>query len=623
MIDALLGERITCRKFKRFCFSLRIVQSARASVLIGCRSLIAGSLLLVWLLLAPYAVSAAGLEAILANANPLATLPVKALEKTLESVKPLRDQATPAQQLQIELLELRSLIIKGEYDAAKELVNQLEQSALTPDYRIRTYGLASLIYTRRGDYGTGFEYLTKALELLPWTDRSNLRYIVLANASEIFAYAGDIEKSRHYADRALRWADETGDPRNMCTIWAHLGYLGEKEGDLASARLAYQTELDICRKTGDQLFQGHAKNGLGQVSLKLGEYQEALRWHREAVDDMQASGFADGLSYARLGVAKALYALGDLAGALDYLEIMIPAALASGKMTDLQDGYLLQSKIAESKGDHKAALAYYRQHAETREKVTGEKRLIRLAGLQVEFDTAYKEQQINLLEQKNQLLELQERTDKQRRWFYLFGLLAITLICGLLLLLLRKTYKERFYFKNLSREDGLTGLYNHFRTYELAERAFDECRQQQKAFTVIVADVDSFKQINDTYGHAAGDEVLKYLAGLFRGVFVENGIVGRTAGEEFTVFLPGTTAEGARELIEQYRQQLAPVVAYTSTINVSLCFGFSQAEAEQLLLGSIVREADEALYHAKSRGRDKIVEYRELLSVETDYVNDA
>ena len=200
--------------------------------------------------------------------------------------------------------------------------------------------------------------------------------------------------------------------------------------------------------------------------------------------------------------------------------------------------------------------------------------------------------------------------------------LKYLLVLFLLLLLLRKTHKERHYFKKLSRVDGLTGLFNHVTSYELAETAFEGCRQQCKPFTVIVADIDLFKQTNDTYGHAAGDEVLKYLAGLLRGVFGERSIVGRTGGEEFTIFLPGVNAEDTRKLIETCRQQLAPVVDYGSAIKVTLCFGYSKADDEQRLMGSVVREADEALYHAKNTGRDKAVDYQELLSVEIDDAED-
>jgi diguanylate cyclase (GGDEF)-like protein len=160
--------------------------------------------------------------------------------------------------------------------------------------------------------------------------------------------------------------------------------------------------------------------------------------------------------------------------------------------------------------------------------------------------------------------------------------------------------------------DTLTGLYNRRHLKEILPRELLRARRNGSTLALIMADIDHFKKINDTYGHAAGDLVLKALAALLKDSIRGGDIVFRHGGEEFVVVLPETTREGARLKAESLRKAVSTLDVefegralgkITSSFGVAL-FPDHAHEPELLL-----RAADEALYAAKGAGRDRVMLY--------------
>jgi diguanylate cyclase (GGDEF)-like protein len=159
--------------------------------------------------------------------------------------------------------------------------------------------------------------------------------------------------------------------------------------------------------------------------------------------------------------------------------------------------------------------------------------------------------------------------------------------------------------EDLARTDSLTGLYNRRAFSEAGSIAVDYCRRHQLPVTVLQLDLDHFKRINDTFGHAAGDEALRAFGRLLRESLRSSDICGRLGGEEFAVVLPHTPANEARVVAEKLRvacSQIAIGVAgerFGFTVSVGVAYGSYDLEA---LLG----RADEAMYQAKLDGRNRI-----------------
>lgn len=156
--------------------------------------------------------------------------------------------------------------------------------------------------------------------------------------------------------------------------------------------------------------------------------------------------------------------------------------------------------------------------------------------------------------------------------------------------------------------DSLTGLLKHSRIKEQVDAELSRAVRADENLSVVMLDLDHFKRVNDTYGHPAGDKVIKAIAHLLRQRLRKTDAVGRYGGEEFVAVLPRCSREEAQILMEDVRQRLFDI-AFTvdqRSFNVTLSAGIAAyrpgvERAEQLL-----QEADEALYRAKAEGRNRI-----------------
>ena len=188
----------------------------------------------------------------------------------------------------------------------------------------------------------------------------------------------------------------------------------------------------------------------------------------------------------------------------------------------------------------------------------------------------------------------------------------------------QKRYQDRLqanYEANLSMAltDSLTGLYN--RRYVMAhlERLIDMSGEANKQFAIITFDIDHFKKVNDTYGHAAGDDVLREFASRISVSMRNFDLMGRIGGEEFIAVLPDTALDTAQMVAERFRVAIAdrpfPISVPGGPIQVTTSLGITIAGASGDTVAELLRRGDDALYAAKRNGRNR-VEIRLLGSVE-------
>lgn len=163
---------------------------------------------------------------------------------------------------------------------------------------------------------------------------------------------------------------------------------------------------------------------------------------------------------------------------------------------------------------------------------------------------------------------------------------------------------------DLSTKDPLTGLANRAATLSEFQNRFGMSLRYDRPLSIAVCDLDHFKRVNDTYGHGAGDLVLRNFGACLMATLREADLAGRIGGEEFLMVLPETDLTGARPFSERLRRALvsAPVPLPTGPLSVTCSLGIAERTAADLDPGQLLARADAALYRAKATGRDRVCE---------------
>ncbi len=172
--------------------------------------------------------------------------------------------------------------------------------------------------------------------------------------------------------------------------------------------------------------------------------------------------------------------------------------------------------------------------------------------------------------------------------------------------ILERVYSTIVLNEDRSRHDSLTHLYNHESFYEELDFCRNRYAKRGQTFSVIIADIDNFKKVNDTYGHAFGDEVIRKVGELFMAAGKKNGFSARYGGEEFAMISnsdnPVTIAEEIRQNFENFTFETP-----NGSSSFTLSLGAAIYNKPYASASAFFEEADNALYHAKNTGKNKVV----------------
>lgn len=162
--------------------------------------------------------------------------------------------------------------------------------------------------------------------------------------------------------------------------------------------------------------------------------------------------------------------------------------------------------------------------------------------------------------------------------------------------------------QDMASHDPLTRVLNAGAYYRACDQQIHASQRANQSFAVLFIDLDHFKSINDTYGHAVGDDVLRAVAQTLQSAVRRSDIVGRIGGEEFSVFLPNTQVQGAQQLAETLRLAIESIHMEVDGVRLKITasIGVAAKRYEQETMQAIQQHADQAMYEAKRGGRNRV-----------------
>jgi diguanylate cyclase (GGDEF)-like protein len=195
---------------------------------------------------------------------------------------------------------------------------------------------------------------------------------------------------------------------------------------------------------------------------------------------------------------------------------------------------------------------------------------------------------------------------------FMLGAVSQFFISSLFVLML--SYKLNQKLESIATIDGLTSVLNRRGLEDAAVKMQDICKRINLSMAVLLIDIDHFKKVNDTYGHLAGDDVLKHLASVVAGILRSSDVLGRYGGEEFCAFLPNTTEGDAIGLAERIRAgvEASPLKLNLENIKITVSIGVADSVRAGYDFKGLVATADSAMYGAKNSGRNRVMSYTQI-----------
>lgn len=453
-----------------------------------------------------------------------------------------------------------------------------------------------------GELGGALEDLERAYALYGrMGSRERTRYALNAIAN-LYAdqRVGQYDRALEYYRQILEAHRAAGSERDIATSYYNLGSTLERKGDLAGALAWYRRNLEMERRLGDPDEVAYAQRSIGTVLAKLGRPAEALRWLDPAVAQFQRTGNAERVALARLSRGTARRGAGRTAAALADLDSAGAHFRKAGNARFLErvedERALALAATGDWQGAFQARTAQVALGRELGEKLREEQ----TSRLRVQFDTEHKERENRALLRENALRgRALEDAARIRRLQTALIVLAVAALAILVAAARR--------MRAMALTDELTRLPNRRHLLRLAAERFRAAARAGEPVSVLALDVDHFKQVNDTFGHEAGDRVLRRVAEACLAALRPGDVLGRTGGEEFVAVLPRTGTEAALETAERVREGVERVdwSEVAPGLRVTVSVGAAQRDGADEEFAAVVRRADQSLYHAKESGRNR------------------
>lgn len=525
---------------------------------------------------------------------------------------------------QARLLELRAGIRRdvGERDDAADDAARVERLARAlddPVMQAQAQFLRGTIQAESGDIAGALQRFHAARRTLETTDATAELARVTNALGVAHNFTDDFARAREYYEQALALARQAGDRGLENSILGNLALvIGELEGPEAGL-LRHREALSLARERDDK---GVIANQLANICNRLTEtdrLDEAATTCPEALARVAEIGNARLLAGTRMSLGDLERARGRLETARQHYQAAL--ALAEKRVPSVEVDVLDKlAELDEALGEPQRALGHMQQLMAVRDELLERERASLVEELEVRYRVEQREREIELLELDREL----QAADLRQRNLLLIGTgIALGLVTLLLVVAWRgfvvKSRLERELAKKneelgqavdtitrLAREDSLTGLLNRRGFDELAQRELQRSFRTGEPLSLVMADIDEFKQVNDRYGHAIGDEILSQIARRMKLAVRDLDVLCRWGGEEFVFLLPRTAPAGARQIVERVREQIRanPFDTSAGSFPVTLTFGIVAVESD---LDEAIDRADREMYRGKSAGRDRIV----------------
>ena len=535
----------------------------------------------------------------------------KDAERILERLKALQPTFSEAQNEKFQLAYASSLGYQGKHEERVRVVESVIGQVKTPTMRARF--LYELIDANAalGRYEVALQAMNESILLLPSIEKARTKIVILQGALSLLESLHAYAEALEFAERIYAMRGNGMGTYAACVGLTDKVELNFRRNSSSLARSLVPMALQACDADGNQLFSLIVKALAAIDSVDSGQHTQGLSTGLPLLQELSThSQGSDYVPQLQEALARAYLKTGNLERAQHFGLLAFERAQA-GRVLLLQEKTSeTMAAIKRAQGQLAAAIRYYDINLALKRRVLDDQVQKNLAYQRVKFDTQDKANQLALLEQKNANLRM-EKTLQERQYenLILFMTLGLVLLAILGAWLVR-TLGRMDTFRRSAQVDALTQVSNRAHFVASAQQIF---RNHRQTISLVLFDLDHFKHINDHFGHATGDWVLRAVCAAIQSHLRKTDLFGRLGGEEFALCLTGFTPDEVLQLAERCRvailsidtQPSGHLFTITSSLGIATRDVNEHTSYEELLVA-----ADKALYVSKNQGRNRVSVYR-------------
>lgn len=580
----------------------------------ACRSLASAAVLAVALLCvdaraASPTVGVTSVDVLLAQAEQAKPVDHAHFLDILKQLRETGEPLTPAQRWHVKFLEAWQHSFEGDYLTADPVLHDIVDHS--GDQSLAVRATAILIHENflSHHYVQAYALANALMAKLPEVTDQAARLVAL---DEVIQMLSQSEVGQY--DLALKYAQEMKasfpSKNGQCIADLSVTKALELTGKLVSTSPEYQQAIDSCLAAGQPMNANAVSLDLASMMIDEGHGRRAIALLERVAPDVRKTHYLPHLASLPVTSAQAYLSLGKNDEARS-------AALASLAMTGVDSplwtvkaAYEVLYKVEKRAGHDAEALSYHEKYVTKDKAAMDDSKTRALAYQIVEQQVFDKKLKLDALDKQNKILELRQAlADKAQEASRLYIVLLALLTAAIGLWTFRLKYSQ-LRFRQMARHDGLTGAFNRQHFLHEAARTLRRLEQSDAGACLVVLDLDHFKGINDTYGHAAGDQALKRVVEICRGELRNSDLFGRLGGEEFGILMPACTCEQGIEISGRIRRKLAAAMIKLDpkkTVTVSASLGLAHSAVTGYAFHQLFAAADAALYGAKHAGRNRLM----------------
>ncbi len=455
-------------------------------------------------------------------------------------------------------------------------------------------------------YEAAFTIANQLIVELPNIQDKPARFTVLMNLSQTLNAAGQTDLAIRYA----RMMSDTLPPgETLCYPYVMETGARYNAKTLSASSEQIERAIDACTAAGQPVVADTQSLLKGMLLIDEKRPEQALVLLDTIAASIKRNKYHAHILYWQVERAQAYEQLGRDDEALKAAAMAIRLGKHGEVGEALRNAYAVLYRIEKKGGQMAAALDSYEHYTSQDKKYLDEVGARALAYQKIQQRVLTRKLESEALNKQNSILKLQRALDAKAveasRLYITLLLIALASIAFWMLRIKRSQLR----FKKLASHDGLTGILNHQHFMNEAGRILAQSEKNLADISLISIDLDHFKQVNDTHGHAMGDEVLRHAVEVCKRQLRASDVFGRLGGEEFGILLSGCSREKAKTIADCIRKAIgeAAVELTDVTIRISASVGLACTSSSGYTLQNLCKDADAALYRAKRAGRNRVV----------------